>query len=385
MFFCFVAAVAYICSGSRMKCLPHDMQNNSKLTTMKRTSLFAMAALVLFAATSCVDESYDLEKLDLEMTLIPGISIAVDQNLDMIGADGIFNVKGSDIKPDSNGDYNISMKKTSASLNVDGSAIQRRTVMQDARIVVPVTGVPDFLKACRTRFMLHEPKLTFAVDNPLGCDVVMNAVAKANGERVPFSVELPAGAKGYAVSVTGAEMGRLFCPIPDEIIVEEMSFDAGVATKATALDATYSFGITANADVKLEFEPGSEVEFECEINLADFGFSPDMIHINVSAFNVDASISSSIPMTFTATALANDGQSSFEIDTPIQGGAIGCPTKSDVVAKASTSVPMFGLVPVTLKVHAVNDSDHTVVLNQGQGVSITIDRFTAVSGITLTI
>lgn len=354
---------------------------------MKHFNLFAGAAVLLSSAliSSCVDEAYDLDKLDMEMTLVPGISIPVDETLQTIGADGLFNVEGSGITADSNGDYTINMDKVSQTVSVSAGDMMDGSVQDGIRILLPVTGVPEFLKSCKSQYKLHEPKLVFAIDNPLDNEVEMFATAKANGVSVPFSVTVPAGVRNHSVSVTDSEMGRLFCPVPEQIALEDVRFNSKAVTKAADGNLTYSFNIVANADVTLAFEPGSEFEFECEIDLRDLGFTKDMIHINVSKFDVDASICSSVPMTFTASATANGGQTSLVMDTPVEAGSIASPRNSNVILKAETSVAVNDFRPVTVRVKARNDSNETVVLNKGQGVSVSIARFTAVSGVTFTL
>lgn len=51
---------------------------------MKLSRIFAAAAILASAVlgtTSCVNDAYDLEKVDTEMTLVPGISFPVDGNI----------------------------------------------------------------------------------------------------------------------------------------------------------------------------------------------------------------------------------------------------------------------------------------------------------------
>lgn len=53
---------------------------------MKLSRIFAAAAILasaILGTTSCVNDAYDLEKIDTEMTLVPGISVPVDGSLSL--------------------------------------------------------------------------------------------------------------------------------------------------------------------------------------------------------------------------------------------------------------------------------------------------------------
>ena len=66
---------------------------------MKLSRLFAAVALfasTVLASTSCVNEAYDLEKVDTEMTLVPGISLPVDGNLFIPMSKGVLTKSSGD-------------------------------------------------------------------------------------------------------------------------------------------------------------------------------------------------------------------------------------------------------------------------------------------------
>ena len=53
------------------------------MKTMKLFSAAAILAIVSLGAASCINEDYDLNKLDTEMTLVPGLTFAVDGSMNL--------------------------------------------------------------------------------------------------------------------------------------------------------------------------------------------------------------------------------------------------------------------------------------------------------------
>lgn len=60
---------------------------------MKLSRIFAAAVILassILGTTSCVNDAYDLEKVDTEMTLVPGISFPVDGKIKLPMSKGVF-------------------------------------------------------------------------------------------------------------------------------------------------------------------------------------------------------------------------------------------------------------------------------------------------------
>lgn len=70
-----------------------DRKNFKTLNTMKLSRIFAAAAILassILSATSCVNDAYDLEKVDTEMTLVPGISFPVEGKIKLPMSKGVL-------------------------------------------------------------------------------------------------------------------------------------------------------------------------------------------------------------------------------------------------------------------------------------------------------
>ena len=343
---------------------------------MKLTSTSIIAALCAIALTSCIQDEYDFNKVNLEMTVAPGISIPVDKTLDDVKTGDLLDM--GDCDKDEDGTFVSNGEPVTKQMEISAEEVASGTVYSDEKISVPVS-VPEFLKNSKTEFRFHEPQIGFTVNNPVNCPVVMKARAKSGDKSLDIVAELPAGAEAYSVSLSGSEVAELLYPVPDAITVEDISF-TGVQTKSSvcAVDAgNVVYRIMASSRIKMEFEAGSEISFDSELDLEEMGADLSKIEVSVDEFEIEASVTSTFPLDLSARAQSIDGATSLEIENPVLAKAT-----TDVKLLAKTDGKLSDIKVIVLSVNAKNSTDGPVALGEDCTLSIDIDRLKATSGIT---
>ena len=345
-----------------------------KLTFTPSASL----ALLVFGLglTSCIQEEYDFRNVDMEMTTCPGISIPMETSLDAVGTSDLLDM-GSCITGES-GTYESLGETAVATAEVSGDELANGTVNSDIKIEIPVS-VPEFIKSCNSEFRFHDPELSFKISNPVDYTVVMNATAKGSGKSFDFSLEMAAGAKDQTITIKGAQLAEILCPVPDAVMIENVSFTGKPLTKATTeLDATkVVYEILANANIKMEFEPGSVIAFDSRLDLIEMGADMSKLAVSSDDFTLSTSITSTFPFDLSAKAASEDNSTTLEIDGIIKANAT-----SDVTLNAKTDGKIADIKVITVSVTAVNNGTEPAAFSDGCTLNIDIDRLTATSGIT---
>lgn len=344
---------------------------------MKRKILYAAVLLIISAAvSSCINEIYDFNNLNPEITLAPGISINVDKSLGEVNSDDLLGL--SDCGTDENGTFIQTGQTTHSELTIKTEDIAAGTVYSDQKISVPVS-VQEFLKSSKTAFRFHKPEIAFQISNPVSTAVTMSAKAKANGKEFSFTVDLPANAESHNVTIGGDDLAGLLYPVPDAISIEEISFTGKTATKAGTDTGSghVVYDIFAQANIRMEFEPGSEISFDTVLDLEEMGADMSSISVSVKEFDILTSITSTFPLDLQASAKSEDGKTTLALANAIMANAT-----TEVKLNAKTDGELSGIKKVTLSVYAKNTSDKAVALSPSNSLDIDINRLTATSGIT---
>lgn len=346
------------------------------MCTMKTNIAFLAAALILTPGiSSCVNEVYDFNKLNLEITVAPGISIPVDKSLGEVGSDKMLGI--SDCATDDNGTYMLCGEKSTDEISVSEEDLQNGSVLSGKVIEVPVT-VPDFLRHSKTEFRLHNPEIEFQINNPHTCAVILKGEAMANGSHADFEAEIPAGCDTYTVRMGGKGLSDIMFPVPDNIIIGNLSFKAKSMTKAgdTQAEGSVVYKLSANANIRMEFEPGSEITFDTTLDLEEMGADLSKISVSVKEFKVMTSVSSTFPLDLIASASSDGGTTTLSMENAV----LAC-TTTEVTLKAKTDGALSDIKNIHLTVSARNTSDGPVALSPDNTLAIDINRLTAVSGI----
>ena len=339
---------------------------------LMKNILFVMA--ISLSVLSCVQEEYDFDKVNLEMTVAPGISVPVDKTLDDVKTADLLDMGGC--TTDTDGAYVSAGESVSHDIEVSSEDTASGTVRSDVRISVPV-DVPDFLRKSTTEFRFHNPQICFTVTNPMPYAVTMNAKAVSAAGSFDFSVELPASAKDWNVSVSGEKVASILYPVPDCVTIEDISF-TGAATKSQTADAGQAvYKIMASSRIRMEFEAGSEISFDSTLDLEEMGADLGKVEVSVNEFEIESSITSTFPLDLSASARSEDGSTSLKTENTVLSNAT-----TEVKFLAKTDGKLSDIKSIVVSINAVNSTDSPVALTEGCTLSIDIDRLKATSGIT---
>lgn len=340
---------------------------------------FLSASLPLLAAaafmSSCINEVYDFRKLNLEMTVAPGVSIPVGKSLGEVSSDDLLGFIGTDT--DEEGTYIQTGETAGGEVTVSADELAYGTVYSDRKIYVPVSA-PDFLRQSKTGFRLHEPEIEFQVNNPVGSTVTLRGNAKANGLAAAFEIELPADAECFTVKVGGKALSDILYPIPDAILIEDLSFTARPVTKGGEMTGTGSviYNLIARSSIKMAFEAGSEISFDTTLDLEEMGADMSAISVSLNEFDLITSVRSTFPLDLSASAVSENGTTSLSFSNEI----LACST-TEVKLHAKTDGALGDIRKITVSVTARNTSDGPVALSPSNTLEIDVNRLTAVSGI----
>lgn len=352
--------------------LSETTDNNMKSNILS-ASLPLLAAAVFM--NSCINEVYDFRKLNPEITVAPGISIPVGMSLGEVSADNLLGFE--ECVTDRDGVIVQSGDFAQSEVCVSSRELMSGTVQSGQSISVPVSA-PDFLRLCKSEFRLHDPEIAFQISNPLPSPVIMRAKAKANEKECDIEFELPSNAVNCDIQIKGQSISELLCPIPDAILIEDISFTAKPETRSPAPDSegVLIYRLMAQANLRMEFEKGSVLKFDTTLDLEEMGADMSTISVSLNEFDLITSVRSTFPLNLSASAVSENGGTSLSFSNEI----LACST-TEVKLHAKTDGALGDIRKITVSVTASNTSDGPVALSPSNTLEIDVNRLTAVSGI----
>lgn len=295
---------------------------------MKTRTFILAGALLFLCGTACkVDEDYNLDNLDTEITVLKGAQFPVP-NPNPIALADILKLDGlSYIVVAENGDYCISfaIDPVDVSLHVPEDISPSNNRIPTSFIPKPYTfeGIPDFLSAEGQQVEpdLSELEVSLSIDSSVparfSVDSKLETYAKGVLKKsyLVENLEIPYGQTHYVLSERGdgkegriqvPNLGKLLSPVPDEFKISAMEVTAADDQLALLTPgANYDITCLTSAWSPISFSENTRftvtAPLDAELNLEQVGLKKAVLHMNVE---------NTIPLDFKVDlqALDNRGQ-----------------------------------------------------------------------------
>lgn len=358
---------------------------------MKLAGIISAIAFVAAAASSCINEDYDLAKLNPEMTVIPELTVPVNKEIEGLGAQTLMSLKGTSVKADKDGNYTLTnVKGATVKMTLSGSSLSEGIAVSDT-IGIAFKNVPSFLQSEDCGFKLCRPQMRFVASNSSSNEIVMTARATAYGEAIQTKSEnsrtveltavIPAGASSATVLAECEGLEALFSPVPEYIKVDDIVFHSAEEINTKSVKVSLQGG----AEIPLCFEAGSSVIVDYTVDVKKLGIDLSSYGVNTEKFSADCKVKSTFPMDFDVEVLVSGPQAEVELDRIIEGGSIEAPSTTDVKANFSCDGNINDIKTVTLHVKATNRSMEDITLTQDMSLSVAVSEIFLTEGITLSL
>ena len=336
-----------------------------------KKSLFIFAAASLILAGCKINDDYNLEKIDKEVTVLPGAETAIDVEPTRVDAGGFIPVGLSEADEDGNLEY-------AANGSVTRVVPEGQDVTFESETITLTIDVPEIIRD-QPGLKLSDPRIEFNV-NQTGYSKI-SANIKANGKTVPVSDE-PIDAEGNVV--LGEEVRTLFeGSIPAEVEISDIHLQAAAPACVSAAPSmkTQIAGIVAKSVLPLSFEGGTVLTFHYAFK--DLGISLselDKYDISTGSVEIKAKVTSALPFSF---EINSDEDSPVILHmTKINAGTVDHPVDTDVVIYAELK-KFEDLEKASLTVVISVPEGITATINSNQYFVVDLESFKVVEGITI--
>lgn len=366
-------------------------ENKTIIENMKVDFLKLVAIFMLIAATcACINEQYDLSDIDTEMTVLPGLSIALENTDNKVVSITNNVVNNADRLVDKMDEGTVVIGKTTGSLAYTEK--EPEELYQDAVIEIPGAidiNVSSFVGEVLPRATVYLPiRPVLEVDNPSTSAMLLTGEATCSGETVAFGpYEVPAGRS--SVILEDPAILSFFAPVRGNLMISDLKLQVlspvGPTTKA---DHYYTFSVQGYAP--LSFEPGDEIQIEYpwdEDKLASYDIAKlaDKYGVSVESCQVSIDVTNNIPVEITASASAklNNGKASAHLMQPIAAGSVTSPRTTRVIADATIPEGASSVSEAVIYVTAKVNGNETVNITEDHTLSFQLVEAIFSSGITV--
>lgn len=343
-----------------------------------KKSLFILAAASLILAGCKINDDYNLEKIDKEVTVLPGAETAIDVEPTRVDAGGFIPVGLSEADEDGNLEYAVNGSVTKV-VPEGQDVIFESTEEETIKLTI---DVPEIIRD-QPGLRLSDPRIEFNVNQPGYSSFSANI--KANGKTVPVSGE-PIDAEGNVV--LGEEVRTLFeGSIPAEVEISDIHLQAAAPASVAAAPsmktqiAGIAVSVVAKSVLPLSFEGGTVLTFHYAFK--DLGISLselDKYDISTGSVEIKAKVTSALPFSF---ELNSDDDSPVILHmTKINAGTVEDPVDTDVVIYAELK-KFEDLEKASLTVVISVPDGITATINSNQYFVIDLESFKVVEGITI--
>ena len=349
---------------------------------------FPILIPTMILLTGCiVDKTYDLNKLDPEITVLKtGISYPLG-SIPKKGLDDLFDIRSYPIvQCDEDGDYYVSYRpddfKACLDVAADGSISTRFDPFTYTCYTFPdaLTGnVPAFgLDYAQSEVHLQ---LDSGIPVPARADLSIETYVQGTAEHSQYFFEDIPVVPGSSTVVLQDE--RLFNPLPNGFIFKDVELSMDPDQQALLQrDTLYVVKGTPVMQVPVAFVAGTEFHYELTQSI-----QYQLAGIRVRQAVVEMDVVNTIPLEFQGTIRAEDASGdpaqgvTVSVDKPIAGGTVDSPAVTHLTAtllSGDGSIP--GTFVLDLKAR-VTPEMAGVVLNREQGIAVRNIRLSLPEGV----
>lgn len=353
---------------------------------MKKSIFFALSAAAMLCFTACVDESYDLSQVDKTITIIPGLTIPLNNEGSPTNLyESFFKNTKPDIKGDDEGVMTIGSRHNQNRVWID---IPKENIGVMKEITMPwnisiecASLLADIIPGAVINL---DASPVCEVTNPLKHALQLSGKAKCGSRIVPFGpLEVPAGTN--KIRIEDKSIAEFLHPVKENITLTDLVLSGVLATDsepATKAEASYTFDITAY--IPMEFNEGEEINVAVpldDISEGELKQFADENEISFKSFILNVDVTNNAPFEITATASATSGgnKASASISPAVAAGSVASPaiTRTAVTSDLPEGVTDLSDIYVYIKAKAtaspsVLKEEHTltfkaidIVFNKG--------------------
>lgn len=333
----------------------------------------AILVIVSAFSASCVDQTYDLSKLNSEVTVFPGLSVPVPEGMKAgasVTVSDLFSIP-KNLKTNEN---NALVEKFGGSVSEEfpASDIELGVKLTSPIRIKPSNNFASFQsKDCDIRFSTLP--LSFSMVNPCGMPVSVEAKVTVGGKSKMISFVLTENSEVQEKTIEIADIVNFF---PEEIVISDIVLKA-VQAKSVNVQKTsgkYSVSISSSLLLPFEFMPGSVLSFSTTLN--DLSLDLRELGVNTSHAIIKLLVSSTFPLSFEGKASSGDGKASVTI-SPVKANTSN--QEVTIEAKADKGISTISSVSFTVK--ASNDTDKVAIISDKAGLDVTVKEITFPNGI----
>jgi len=347
----------------------------------KITSLLLAAAAVLTAG--CVNEAYDLSKLDWEMNLFStkGIEIPLPDNITANTVDVLDGCTFPGLEE------TAPLQEFSEEITVEPlePSETSKTIESKGEYKFDFTVLPELYRSKDSEMVFDDNTFfkmdvtsTFEGKTTMSCDVF----DAKSGNKVGEAKDLNVPADGSGVKIPFAYCGMKW--IPDQVVVKNIKFtvsNAKSSTKAGTSASQLIKMIKATSNVFPYILKGSKVKFgldfddflkELNVNVEDLTDVMD-----VQSFHLYGNASCNVPAIFEGT-MTGDATGDMTFEGPSQSDVkvtLKCPNGLGSIKKVHIAVSCLAKEDISLKnVDQYVASFHFKSINLDEGIIVTPDK-----------
>ena len=355
---------------------------------MKRSFHSALAFLALGAVVISCDDAYDLNNIEKEITVIPGLSVSINQSLDDVTSDNMLDMAslGSGSDYDESGNYLVNSSSNSITSSISGTDYSAFVSGSETALEGTLTlsyEVPDFMKDAQSDFSIPTAAIQLHATGFAGC--TLSGVAKKGTASVPFSGVVTSG---DILLLESDEIKALFSKFDGDILLTDLKVKSASVTPGSkykvAIAGGLSYTLQAKSFFTLTFAPGSSLSYTYTFNLDELGLDFSKFSFTAEKFVAQVKVKNSLPLELSIESIrTSDINGSIEIAPAIAAGTVESPVTTSVTATVTSTTPVSEIKKVTCTIKAVNKTASPVTINRGQSISLTFGELNLVSGITV--
>ncbi|MCR5004190.1 MAG: hypothetical protein K5984_07445 [Bacteroidales bacterium] len=357
---------------------------------MKKSIYSASAILILGSCLCACDDAYDLSNVNSEITVIPGLSVSINQSLDAVSSNEMLDLAylESSSAIDSDGNYLVRSNSSVIDTwiqNEDLTAFNAGTPFALSNTLTLDYNLPDFFKNAKSNLIIPTASITIRVENYTDCTISGKATPKGATAGVAFSSVVNSNGEALLES---DDIKALFSNNVEQIVLSDLKIKRNASLVSTGKPATKSvvqqaLKIEAYSDFALSFAKGSVFEFSYTFDLEELGLDFSKFSFTADKFSAMMDITNSLPVTIEVESVTADVNASVAVSPAIAAGSVAIPETTTVTAEVTSNSKISEIKTVTCVIKASNKADNVVTLNKGQSLTIAFKNITLTSGITV--
>ena len=367
---------------------------------MRLGNLGAVAlVLACFALCGCkVDDRYDLNNLDTEVSLFKGMEIPVG-DLRRVSLAELLDLRENEhFFSDENGDYRIHVPFNEFSFDVELPIDEE--LLPESGKAYTIEDLPEFLTDARQSLNVELSGVEVSLDIDSGLPATATISTGVDlyraGELTHHygvnSLEIAPGKNAFAFNESGkgtsqgvlyqaiTDMGKFFSPIPDELRINDFE----VSLPDSGKNGTYPVSCQVTADSPVAFSASSTCRISIPVDKAEV----DLSEIGLKKAVLSMDVYNSVPLEFSLSATAKDGKGgiqpgiSAKTDVPVAAGTVDSPAHTALKVTLTADDLRFKGIVLELSA-ASNERVAGIVLNRNQGLELKNLVITLPDGITV--